>query len=207
MAPLGNWDKGRVELAFLALPACCDGGELSPDPLISADSRVWDASAARQRRADERLPAWRVCQIRRNLQASFFSRSKFMSRETRPEAGTWKQAAANKNLILLLIYRTAQKRSFLISPPLLCSLPETASDCHEWFLRGASTSGVYTIQPASVEPFKVFCEMTAGESSGSELHLLRSAAPARVLIASCRSFVSSWRVDGDSETPGRLRGL
>ncbi|XP_061696352.1 angiopoietin-related protein 4 [Syngnathoides biaculeatus] len=38
---------------------------------------------------------------------------------------------------------------------------EMASDCHELFLRGESTSGVYTIQPDNIEPFKVFCEMTA----------------------------------------------
>ncbi|AWP04304.1 putative angiopoietin-related protein 4 [Scophthalmus maximus] len=38
---------------------------------------------------------------------------------------------------------------------------EVASDCHELFLRGETTSGVYTIQPINTEPFKVFCEMTA----------------------------------------------
>ncbi|XP_074506959.1 angiopoietin-related protein 4 [Sebastes fasciatus] len=36
---------------------------------------------------------------------------------------------------------------------------EMASDCHELFLRGDTTSGVYTIQPVNAEPFKVFCEM------------------------------------------------
>ncbi|RXN38982.1 angiopoietin-related 4-like protein [Labeo rohita] len=35
-----------------------------------------------------------------------------------------------------------------------------ASDCHELFLRGETTSGLYTIQPADSEPFEVFCEMT-----------------------------------------------
>lgn len=39
---------------------------------------------------------------------------------------------------------------------------ETASDCHELFLRGETNSGVYTIQPINSEPFKVFCEMTTG---------------------------------------------
>ncbi|XP_039878037.1 angiopoietin-related protein 4 [Simochromis diagramma] len=38
---------------------------------------------------------------------------------------------------------------------------ETPSDCHELFMRGETTSGVYTIQPANSEPFEVFCEMTA----------------------------------------------
>ncbi|XP_031588392.1 angiopoietin-related protein 4 [Oreochromis aureus] len=38
---------------------------------------------------------------------------------------------------------------------------ETASDCHELFMRGETTSGVYAIQPANSEPFEVFCEMTA----------------------------------------------
>ncbi|XP_029929777.1 angiopoietin-related protein 4 [Myripristis murdjan] len=38
---------------------------------------------------------------------------------------------------------------------------EMASDCHELFLRGETTSGVYTIQPLNSQPFEVFCEMTA----------------------------------------------
>ncbi|XP_019966323.2 angiopoietin-related protein 4 [Paralichthys olivaceus] len=38
---------------------------------------------------------------------------------------------------------------------------EMASDCHELFLRGETTSGVYTIKPINAESFKVFCEMTA----------------------------------------------
>ncbi|XP_028284390.1 angiopoietin-related protein 4 [Parambassis ranga] len=38
---------------------------------------------------------------------------------------------------------------------------EMPTDCHDLFLRGESTSGVYTIQPINSEPFKVFCEMTA----------------------------------------------
>lgn len=38
---------------------------------------------------------------------------------------------------------------------------ETASDCHELFLRGETTSGVYTIEPLNSEPFQVYCEMTA----------------------------------------------
>ncbi|XP_061588642.1 angiopoietin-related protein 4 [Cololabis saira] len=35
-----------------------------------------------------------------------------------------------------------------------------AVDCHELFLRGETTSAVYTIQPLNSEPFEVFCEMT-----------------------------------------------
>ncbi|XP_069568674.1 angiopoietin-related protein 4 [Brachyistius frenatus] len=37
---------------------------------------------------------------------------------------------------------------------------EMPSDCHELFLRGETTSGVYIVQPINSEPFKVFCEMT-----------------------------------------------
>uniref|UniRef100_A0A672QME2 Angiopoietin-related protein 4-like n=1 Tax=Sinocyclocheilus grahami TaxID=75366 RepID=A0A672QME2_SINGR len=39
-------------------------------------------------------------------------------------------------------------------------LSAMASDCHELFLRGETTSGLYTIQPTNSEPFEVFCEMT-----------------------------------------------
>ncbi|XP_051990550.1 angiopoietin-related protein 4-like [Xyrauchen texanus] len=35
-----------------------------------------------------------------------------------------------------------------------------ASDCHELFLRGETSSGLYTIQPSDSRPFEVFCEMT-----------------------------------------------
>ncbi|XP_041847518.1 angiopoietin-related protein 4 [Melanotaenia boesemani] len=38
---------------------------------------------------------------------------------------------------------------------------EMAADCHQLFLRGETTSGVYIIQPVDSEPFNVFCEMTA----------------------------------------------
>ncbi|XP_037538018.1 angiopoietin-related protein 4 [Nematolebias whitei] len=38
---------------------------------------------------------------------------------------------------------------------------EVAADCHELFLRGETTSGVYTIQPEDSGPFNVFCEITA----------------------------------------------
>ncbi|XP_047225461.1 angiopoietin-related protein 4 [Girardinichthys multiradiatus] len=38
---------------------------------------------------------------------------------------------------------------------------EMATDCHELYLRGETTSGVYSIQPFDSEPFNVLCEMTA----------------------------------------------
>ncbi|XP_026139706.1 angiopoietin-related protein 4-like [Carassius auratus] len=37
-----------------------------------------------------------------------------------------------------------------------------ATDCHELFLRGETTSGLYTIQPTDSEPFEVFCQMSEG---------------------------------------------
>ncbi|XP_035278852.1 angiopoietin-related protein 4-like [Anguilla anguilla] len=41
-------------------------------------------------------------------------------------------------------------------PPL-----KVASDCHQLFLGGERSSGVYTLQPAGSQPFQVFCEMTS----------------------------------------------
>ncbi|XP_012683442.2 angiopoietin-related protein 4 [Clupea harengus] len=38
---------------------------------------------------------------------------------------------------------------------------DMASDCHELFLRGETSTGVYTIKPLQSEPFDVFCEMRA----------------------------------------------
>ncbi|CAN9503231.1 unnamed protein product [Ophioblennius macclurei] len=37
---------------------------------------------------------------------------------------------------------------------------EIATDCHELFLRGETSSGVYTIQPLNSDSFEVFCQMT-----------------------------------------------
>ncbi|XP_028328910.1 angiopoietin-related protein 4 [Gouania willdenowi] len=37
---------------------------------------------------------------------------------------------------------------------------EIATDCHELFLRGETTSGLYNIQPVSSDSFEVFCHMT-----------------------------------------------
>ncbi|XP_036410154.1 angiopoietin-related protein 4 [Megalops cyprinoides] len=37
---------------------------------------------------------------------------------------------------------------------------EVATDCHELYLRGETSSGVYTVQPVGSQPFEVFCEMT-----------------------------------------------
>lgn len=50
---------------------------------------------------------------------------------------------------------------------------EMPSDCHELFLRGGATSGVYVIQPQDSEPFKVFCEMIAGRVSALKSCLMR----------------------------------
>ena len=60
-----------------------------------------------------------------------------------------------------IIWCSSQHWRFL----LLLLLLEMASDCHELFLRGETTSGVYTIQPMNAEPFEVFCEMKAGKWS------------------------------------------
>ena len=40
-------------------------------------------------------------------------------------------------------------------------LPEIASNCHELFLSGVTSSGVYTIQPLGGQALNVYCEMTA----------------------------------------------
>ncbi|KAK2835341.1 hypothetical protein Q5P01_015825 [Channa striata] len=36
-----------------------------------------------------------------------------------------------------------------------------ARDCHDLFLQGKQSSGIYTIQPESSQPFNVLCEMTS----------------------------------------------
>ncbi|KAM4706776.1 LOW QUALITY PROTEIN: angiopoietin-related protein 4 [Discoglossus pictus] len=43
----------------------------------------------------------------------------------------------------------------------ISSLQKLPSDCHQIFVEGERTSGVYTIQPLRAQPFEVYCEMTA----------------------------------------------
>uniref|UniRef100_A0A3Q2XRA4 Angiopoietin-related protein 4-like n=1 Tax=Hippocampus comes TaxID=109280 RepID=A0A3Q2XRA4_HIPCM len=40
------------------------------------------------------------------------------------------------------------------------SVPSFAQDCHDLFVRGQRTSGIYTIQAQNSQPFNVLCEMT-----------------------------------------------
>lgn len=49
----------------------------------------------------------------------------------------------------------------------------SARDCHDLFVRGQRTSGVYTIQPESSRPFNVLCEMTSGESTDKRPEIIR----------------------------------
>lgn len=50
---------------------------------------------------------------------------------------------------------------------------ELPEDCHQLFLDGQQSSGVFQVQPTGSQPFKVYCDMTAGkavEMSRSALH-------------------------------------
>ncbi|KAG9332204.1 hypothetical protein JZ751_015495 [Albula glossodonta] len=38
---------------------------------------------------------------------------------------------------------------------------DMASDCHQLYLGGETSSGVYTVRPSGSQPFQVFCEMTS----------------------------------------------
>lgn len=100
--------------------------------------------------------------------------------------------------------RSCAERSALSVVP-----PETPSDCHELFLRGETTSGVYTVQPAGSQPFKVFCQMTAGTSRSGLPTMGVSEPPRHVSPAPWfPSFLPSrWWVDRGPEAPGRLTGL
>uniref|UniRef100_A0A8C0BYJ6 Angiopoietin like 4 n=1 Tax=Buteo japonicus TaxID=224669 RepID=A0A8C0BYJ6_9AVES len=40
-------------------------------------------------------------------------------------------------------------------------IPELPEDCHQLFLAGQQSSGVFQVQPVGSQPFKVYCDMTA----------------------------------------------
>lgn len=51
-----------------------------------------------------------------------------------------------------------------LSPQLLFPSPaEFPEDCHQLFLAGQQSSGIFQVQPAGSQPFKVYCDMTAGK--------------------------------------------
>lgn len=51
------------------------------------------------------------------------------------------------------------------SPQWLFPSPaELPEDCHQLFLAGQQSSGVFQVQPAGSQPFKVYCDMTAGKA-------------------------------------------
>ncbi|KAM9265334.1 angiopoietin-related protein 4 [Morus bassanus] len=52
---------------------------------------------------------------------------------------------------------TNQSQNASREPVLMQKLPE---DCHQLFLAGQQSSGVYQVQPAGSQPFKVYCDMT-----------------------------------------------
>lgn len=41
---------------------------------------------------------------------------------------------------------------------------ELPEDCHQLFLAGQQSSGVFQVQPAGSQPFQVYCDMTAGKA-------------------------------------------
>uniref|UniRef100_A0A663N1F6 Angiopoietin like 4 n=1 Tax=Athene cunicularia TaxID=194338 RepID=A0A663N1F6_ATHCN len=55
-------------------------------------------------------------------------------------------------------------RNWHAGPPsqLLFPFPaELPEDCHQLFLAGQQSSGVFQVQPAGAQPFRVYCDMTA----------------------------------------------
>ena len=63
--------------------------------------------------------------------------------------------------------------SRLSSQSLFPSPAELPEDCHQLFLAGQQSSGIFQVQPAGSQAFKVYCDMTAGkavEMSPSVLH-------------------------------------
>lgn len=109
--------------------------------------------------------------------------------------------------LLLNLSRVNGSCSIVLNGPSSFPPLETASDCHELFLRGETTSGVYTIQPDNAEPFKVFCEMTAGKMDDLDQRFESIRCSGSWSDGSLWSSSSRWRLDSDTETPGRLSGL
>ncbi|OPJ77586.1 angiopoietin-related protein 4 isoform B [Patagioenas fasciata monilis] len=144
--------EGRVRLALQARPA-----ENQSAKDLGALQSLMDAQNLRIEELLQKIKQQQYKLDKQNLQIkSLQSKVNLLVplhlKDNKTQSPKWK-INLKKSLSL-----TNQSQNASGDPVLTQRLPE---DCHQLFLAGQQSSGVFQVQPAGSEPFKVYCDMTA----------------------------------------------
>uniref|UniRef100_A0A914WK77 C-type lectin domain-containing protein n=1 Tax=Plectus sambesii TaxID=2011161 RepID=A0A914WK77_9BILA len=90
--------------------------------------------------------------------------------------GQWKtEPCGAENCFICEMYLGGSTSSSPITTPSMtttsAAAPATMTDCWDWFVNGAHTDGIYSINPDGRGSFNVFCDMT---TDGGELQKIRN---------------------------------
>ncbi|XP_068012495.1 angiopoietin-related protein 4 [Melanerpes formicivorus] len=143
--------EGRVRQALQARP----GGNQSARDLGALQS-LMDAQNLRIEELLQKIKQQQYKLDKQNLQIkSLQSKVNLLIplhlKDNKTQAPKWKVNLKSLSL-------TNQSQNASGEPVLTQKLPE---DCHQLFLTGQQSSGVFQVQPAGSQPFKVYCDMTA----------------------------------------------
>ncbi|XP_054031446.1 angiopoietin-related protein 4 [Dryobates pubescens] len=143
--------EGRVRQALQARP----GGNQSARDLGALQS-LMDAQNLRIEELLQKIKQQQYKLDKQNLQIkSLQSKVNLLIplhlKDNKTQAPKWKINLKSLSL-------TNQSQNASGEPVLTQKLPE---DCHQLFLTGQQSSGVFQVQPAGSQPFKVYCDMTA----------------------------------------------
>lgn len=145
--------EGRVRLALQARPA---GNQSARD--LGALQSLMDAQNLRIEELLQKIKQQQYKLDKQNLQIkSLQSKVNLLIplHHNKTQSPKWK-ISLKKSLNL-----TNQSQNSSGEPVQTQKLPE---GCHQLFLAGQQSSGVFQVQPAGSQPFKVYCDMTTGEA-------------------------------------------
>ncbi|XP_054252253.1 angiopoietin-related protein 4 [Indicator indicator] len=143
--------EGRVRQALQARP----GGNQSARDLGALQS-LMDAQNLRIEELLQKIKQQQYKLDKQNLQIkSLQSKVNLLIplhlKDNKTQSPKWKINLKSLSL-------TNQSQNASGEPMLTQKLPE---DCHQLFLTGQHSSGIFQVQPAGSQPFKVYCDMTA----------------------------------------------
>ncbi|XP_063214495.1 angiopoietin-related protein 4 isoform X2 [Chroicocephalus ridibundus] len=145
--------EGRVRQALQARPA---GNQSAKD--LGALQSLMDAQNSRIEELLQKIKQQQYKLDKQNLQIkSLQSKVNLLIplhlKDNKTQSPKWK-INPKKSLSL-----TNQSQNASVEPVPTQKLPE---DCHQLFLAGQQSSGIFQVQPAGSQPFKVYCDMTSG---------------------------------------------
>uniref|UniRef100_A0A8C5X7R2 Angiopoietin like 4 n=1 Tax=Malurus cyaneus samueli TaxID=2593467 RepID=A0A8C5X7R2_9PASS len=152
--------KGQLRERRSAASGC--GAACGKREMVGAPGAPsWESRMARASRSSEAHPAFLPQSL---MDAQNLRIEELLQKIKQQQYKLDKQNLQIKSLqSKLLLFLAAQRPCFPPpsapgSPWLLEELPE---GCHQLFLAGQRSSGVFQVQPAGSQPFRVYCDMTA----------------------------------------------